>query len=237
VTKARLRRFGAALLLLFGLWCALYAVIDPFAGSAAHTRDYWALAAVEAVVGVIAILAALRLWRGRPGDDSARVRFSFRRVPTEPIEVGDTNVLWRRVFAHLIDWIAYTILGVAIVVVGPYLLPGSWLITPHTSAYLWVPLAAVANWVVLQGHTGYSVGKWLVRIRVVGEDERPPGMRRAFLRTLPLVIEQYGVIAIWAMRRSPARQRFGDRWASTYVVRVPGRSRVRQAGVPAVPAA
>jgi uncharacterized RDD family membrane protein YckC len=237
VTNARLRRVGGALLLLVGLWFLLYAVIDPFAGSAAHTVTYWALAAGEAVVGVVAIIVALRLWRRRAGGDAARIRFGIRHVPAERFDVGDTNVVWRRVFAHLIDWTAYTMLVVAIVVAGPYGLPDSWLITPHTSAYLWLPIAAIANWVVLQGLTGYSVGKWILRIRVVGEDGRPPGIRRAFLRALPLVIEQYGVVAIWAMRRSPARQRFGDRWASTYVVRVLRRRRVGPARVPAVPSA
>jgi len=39
------------------------------------------------------------------------------------------------------------------------------------------------------------------------------------LRTLPLVVEQWGVIGLWAALRSPTRQRFGDRWANTFVVR------------------
>jgi uncharacterized RDD family membrane protein YckC len=77
----------------------------------------------------------------------------------------------------------------------------------------------MALWVLLQGLTGYSPGKFIARVKVVDELGHPPGAWKALLRTLPLLIEQYGIVGIWAALRNPARQRFGDRWAGTYVVR------------------
>jgi uncharacterized RDD family membrane protein YckC len=236
VTKRWVRRISAALLAILGLWFFLYAVLDPFIGHAAHTPDYWSSDAVAFVLGVAALIGGIWLWRRRPSDDRVRVRFGVRRVQASPLAVGDPNVVTRRVLAQVIDWIAYLLPLVAIVIVAPYLLPSSWLVTAE-SAYLWVPILAVANWVVLQGLTGYSLGKWLLSIRVVDEHGRPPGIWRALLRALPLAIEQYGIVAIWAMRRSPARQRFGDRWARTYVVRVQRRPRSRSSRVPVAPSA
>jgi hypothetical protein len=57
---------------------------------------------------------------------------------------------------------------------------------------------------------------------------------RATVRTLPLLIEQWGVIGLWAVARSPARQRFGDRWANTYVVRASVDGAWRAAAIAAV---
>ena len=118
---------------------------------------------------------------------------------------GDTKVVPRRIVAHVLDWL----------VVGA--------LTVGVSGSFWIVVWLVANWIALQGLTGYSVGKFATRIRVVDERGGVPGIGRALIRTLPLVIEQLGVIAIWAMLRRPSRQRFGDRWAKTFVVKDPTR--------------
>lgn len=85
----------------------------------------------------------------------------------------------------------------------------------------WVA-APLLVFVVLQGRTGYTPGKLLRGLRVVGIDRRPPGMRRAFLRTalwvvdgVPYVVPLLG--ALVAARRRDKR-RIGDLVAGTWVV-------------------
>jgi uncharacterized RDD family membrane protein YckC len=121
---------------------------------------------------------------------------------------GDTRVVPRRIVAHVLDWLVIGALTVGV--------------SPEASSF-WLVVWLLANWIVLQGLTGYSVGKFVTRIRVVDGRGGVPGLGRALIRTLPLVIEQLGVIAIWAMLRRPSRQRFGDRWAKTFVVKDPTR--------------
>lgn len=82
-----------------------------------------------------------------------------------------------------------------------------------------VPLVFVADLVVLPAATGYTVGKRALGLRVVAESGERPGLKRAAVRALPLVIEQLGLFALWAMRRDPRNRRFGDRWAGTLVIR------------------
>lgn len=133
--------------------------------------------------------------------------------------LGETHVLGRRAVAHLLD-LALSI-GLPVVIAIHWLgdlAPGSWLASAEGT---WVWLIAVwgGNWVVAQGLTGFSAGKVVAGVRVVDEAGRPPGLRRALLRTLPLAFEQLGLVGLWAAGRSPTRQRLGDRWAHTYVIR------------------
>jgi uncharacterized RDD family membrane protein YckC len=63
---------------------------------------------------------------------------------------------------------------------------------------------------------GQSLGKWLMRIRVVRqEDGRPPGWERAFLRSWAGFFPIGVLTAAWDARR----QGVHDRWAGTLVVR------------------
>jgi uncharacterized RDD family membrane protein YckC len=50
---------------------------------------------------------------------------------------------------------------------------------------LWI-IAAVAYLVIGQAVWGRTLGKWLLRLRVVGPDGRPPGWKRALIRNLVL---------------------------------------------------
>lgn len=81
----------------------------------------------------------------------------------------------------------------------------------------------LAVFVLLQGRTGYTPGKLLRGIRAVGADWRPPGRRRALIRTvlwvvdgLPCFVPLLGLVV--AARRHDIR-RVGDLAAKTYVVR------------------
>jgi uncharacterized RDD family membrane protein YckC len=77
----------------------------------------------------------------------------------------------------------------------------------------------VAYFVVLQKRRGRTPGKRLVGIRVVDADGATPGTGALVKRTVPLLIEYLYVIAFIGMMSSAYRQRFGDRWGHTYVVR------------------
>ena len=88
-------------------------------------------------------------------------------------------------------------------------------------AAFYFPFLAV--FVLMQGRTGYTPGKLLRGIRVVGADWRPPGRRRALIRTLmwvvdglPCFVPLLGLVV--AARRHDIR-RLGDLAAKTYVVR------------------
>jgi uncharacterized RDD family membrane protein YckC len=131
---------------------------------------------------------------------------------------GDKHVAGRRIVAHLLDIAALLIvyLGAGFLVIS--VAPSSWLAGPDSTS-VWVLGLTAVNWVIVQGLTGYSVGKAIVRIKVVKRDGAVPGLWAAFVRTLPLLIEQFGIVGIWAIFRHPDRQRFGDRWARTFVVR------------------
>ena len=146
------------------------------------------------------------------------------------VPVAETKVVRRRVLAHLLDWLIVGLLWIAIsifsidVAVALGVSPddywqsfGGW----YDAAGLFVLVGV--NWLILQALTGYSLGKVLLGIRVVDEAGRAPGLLPALKRTVPLVIEQLGLVALWAMRSHPRNQRFGDRWAHTYVVRARSR--------------
>ena len=78
---------------------------------------------------------------------------------------------------------------------------------------------AVANMVVLQGLTGATVGKFVCGIRTVREDTYgPPGLVRAFFRTLFLPIDVLVIGVVFSMLPSPYNKRIGDRFAATRVV-------------------
>lgn len=91
-------------------------------------------------------------------------------------------------------------------------------------------LLGLLYYVVLQGRTGWTPGKRIVGIRVVSGDGAICGLRRAFVRYLPLLLPAlipvvgfvFGAVValvefvlILAHRR---HQRMGDLFAKTYVV-------------------
>ncbi len=80
-------------------------------------------------------------------------------------------------------------------------------------------LVSFLDLVVLQGITGASVGKLIVRLRVVNAQGEPCGVGRAFVRWLLLVVDAACFIVglLVALLTRPHR-RVGDMAAGTYVV-------------------
>jgi uncharacterized RDD family membrane protein YckC len=138
--------------------------------------------------------------------------------------LGSTDVVGRRVVAHIIDWIVPALVWLSVQWLS-YQVAWRSGVSPRRyqdfigNGSLALAVLLLADFVLLQGATGYTVGKWLLRIRTVDEDGSRPGMRRVVIRTLPLLIEQVGLVALFAMARSPRHQRYGDRFAHTLVVR------------------
>lgn len=76
----------------------------------------------------------------------------------------------------------------------------------------------VAWFVLLQRRNGRTPGKAVAGIRVVDATGQVPGTGALVKRTIPLLIEYFYVIALVGILTSDYRQRFGDRWAGTYVI-------------------
>jgi uncharacterized RDD family membrane protein YckC len=122
---------------------------------------------------------------------------------------AETHVTLRRGVAQLLDY---------------FLLAPLWLAIDGlfgNSVVNWIAtgLVIIVYFGPFQGLTGWTFGKLLVGIRVVNARRRAPGAGAGLIRALPLVFEVFAIVALVLILRSEWRQRAGDRWADTYVVR------------------
>lgn len=126
-----------------------------------------------------------------------------------------TRVTGRRVLAHLVDGLVFSLAAAVIVV--PVALTGSNLALGIT--FLVVAfLGPIPYYVLSQRRTGQSPGKRLMGIKVVGADGATPSSGALLRRTVPLLFEYLYLISLVAILASPYRQRLGDRWGGTYVI-------------------
>ena len=139
-------------------------------------------------------------------------------VPAESTRVSG----WRFI-AHFTDSVLYTVIvAVALIAAGVGLgaLPDSTVTDVLFGVVLVVAVTVgqVVYYVLTQRRTGQSPGKRLAGIKVVDANGGVPTTKQLVKRTVPLLIEYFYVIALIGMLSSSHRQRFGDRWAGTYVV-------------------
>ncbi len=81
---------------------------------------------------------------------------------------------------------------------------------------------AILLYVVLQGLTGWTIGKRLVGIRTVRADGRPPGIGKALLRWVLWLVDGlpfFGLVGFITGLTTVGHRRVGDMAAGTYVVR------------------
>ena len=120
--------------------------------------------------------------------------------------------VWPRAGAIIIDSI---ILGVVY-----YILFLIFQNTPSVAGIL-AGILALAYFIVMEAMWGATLGKMLLRLRVVKTDGTPISWSESVIRNLLRIIDGLfyylvGAILIWT---SPLRQRLGDRAAKTVVVR------------------
>jgi uncharacterized RDD family membrane protein YckC len=86
-------------------------------------------------------------------------------------------------------------------------------------------LIAICYYLLLEGLTGYTAGKFALRIQAVNANGQPPGFVKGLIRTLLRLVDTNPVlfgglpagISVLATRK---KQRIGDMVANTYVVKV-----------------
>lgn len=83
-------------------------------------------------------------------------------------------------------------------------------------------LGSASMHILSEGLHGSTFGKRICGITVVFENGSPAGLSRALKRTLLFYVDSlfFGLVAAGTMSESVKRQRLGDRWASTMVVRI-----------------
>jgi len=140
----------------------------------------------------------------------------------EGIEIRLASIR-RRAVAQLFD---FTILGIIFILIT-YLVKGVWLMMPGN--HLWVifdPICGIfliaifAYFIGMEGLFGFTLGKWLTKIRVVSEQNAKITMKQAATRNLCRLIDGIAVylIGIQFARKSLLVQRYGDKVAQTIVI-------------------
>lgn len=166
-----------------------------------------------------------------------------------------TQVLWRRLAAYVIDGIVGGLVALVVLLVladfdtldtadCPDDLPGGRVcldaptdddtVTLADSGALVAAAGLAFGWfllndVLIQGVTGATAGKFITGVRTVRPDGRRPGLGRALVRTLLLVVDGISLIlpiGAWVALFSRGHRRLGDMVADTYVVKA------RDAGAP-----
>lgn len=137
-------------------------------------------------------------------------------VPSSIDAVG-RDVVWRRVLAYVADAVAV----VGCVAAAQTVRERSSRRSIATGAAI-VGVLAVPYHVLLEGATGQTIGKNLLRIVVVREDGEPCTYRGAAIRTAFRVVDWLPVAylaGLVSMAVTERRQRLGDLAAGTVVVR------------------
>ncbi|MDP4177389.1 MAG: RDD family protein [Bacillota bacterium] len=86
-------------------------------------------------------------------------------------------------------------------------------------------IITIIYFVILESISGYTIGKFIFRIKVINENCRKPKIVQALIRSLFWLIEVnpflfvIPVITYFITKKSRYMQRFGDKFAKTYIVR------------------
>lgn len=131
-----------------------------------------------------------------------------------------TSMLLRRIGATLLDYLLFAAFIRSAMDIEKMFMTRHVLLTQ-----LCVIALVLCYYVLLEGLTGSTVGKWVMRIRVVDQDGKAPGLVKAFIRSVFRVIDSNplllaGLPAALAIVVTERRQRIGDMAAGTYVIMV-----------------
>lgn len=130
------------------------------------------------------------------------------------------SVRGRRIAAALIDLIPLTILSLGF---AERTTDNGFFVSLEGGRFVLVAVLALAYWFVAEAITGATLGKWLLRLRVVGTDRRRASTGAVAVRTVLRVVDGLPVlylVGLITMLASSQRQRVGDMAAKTLVVDV-----------------
>jgi uncharacterized RDD family membrane protein YckC len=142
--------------------------------------------------------------------------------------------LWERFLALLVD----ALLFCACFFPVTRLVKGVWLMAPNDHHwvrgwFIFDPLCLAflglmaLYFLFLEGWLGATAGKWILGLRVVGTDGRPPGLWKGLLRNALRLVDglpALSLLGVILIQRSRERARFGDRIAGTRVIRISGQN-------------
>src|SRR5215203_759626 len=136
----------------------------------------------------------------------------------------EVHVTGRRVLATLVDGLVFGLLYAAMAALfGTFETGGvwDWQATLPAIATMAYALIVVLYYVLMEGYLGQTVGKMVLGIKVVREDDgRTPGPKAAAIRTVLRIVDglfSY-LVAFVAVLATQKRQRLGDMAAHTRVV-------------------
>jgi uncharacterized RDD family membrane protein YckC len=135
----------------------------------------------------------------------------------------NTQVIWRRIFATIIDGI---VLGAIVRTLGSIFdvdVPSTSfdMTTLSFGGSLLTAAVVLVHYVTLEGYFGRTLGKLLLGIRVVDENGNRPGFLSALVRTLLRIIDGLAgyLVGVIIAANSKNQRRLGDMAAKTLVVR------------------
>jgi uncharacterized RDD family membrane protein YckC len=132
--------------------------------------------------------------------------------------------LTHRILAQIIDYIVFCLVFFPVT----FLVKGTWLMTPED--HLWIifdPICGVflviifAYFILLEWLTGYTAGKYLLRMKVLTVDGKKITLKQSLARNFGRLIDGlpfFNLIGIISIYKSGTRQRIGDKLAGTVVI-------------------
>lgn len=133
--------------------------------------------------------------------------------------------IFSRGLATVLDYIFFCVVFFPVT----YLVKGVWLMQPKD--HLWIifdPICAVflviifLYFILLEGVLGFTLGKFIVGIRVTDMDGGKITLKQSVIRNISRVVDGLFVnlVGVVIIHKSPINQRFGDKIAKTVVCNV-----------------
>lgn len=144
-----------------------------------------------------------------------------------------------RALAVIIDMVAFIIisccLGIVLAMIGDNDMGST--SGPSIIANCGVSLLMLGYFILLEANSGQTLGKKVVKIKVVKEDGSPITMGDSVVRNVLRIVDGFffylvGAIFIWT---NPSKQRLGDKLAKTIVVGVGPTNQESQTPEPPLP--
>ncbi|MED1801260.1 RDD family protein [Brevibacillus porteri] len=164
----------------------------------------------------------------QPSSSSVPTEFSPLAQQEPPKNMGDLSKSYDRATIFFTRWGAHILDHILLACFLLGLLSLGISIAKDANALYFFILAAIilcSYYVLLEGLTGYTIGKFTFRIIAVNAEGQPPGLWKSFIRSLIRLFEANafllgGLPAGISVLASDKRQRLGDLAANTYVVKV-----------------